>query len=43
MSILAHDLLAPRFLILVLFVGSAASMHDRGRARLRFARQLSDH
>ena len=40
---LAHYLLQPRSGLLLAFAGMAALMHFRGRVRLRFARQLSDH
>jgi beta-hydroxylase len=37
------ELLAPRFLALYAFVGSAAYVHLRGRVRHRLPRQLTDH
>ena len=38
-----HYLLQPRLLILALLVLSATAVHLRGRVRLKFARQLTDH
>ena len=43
MQELSHYLLQPRLLILALLVLSASSVHLRGRVRLKFARQLTDH
>ena len=43
MQALSHYLLQPRLLILELLVLSAAAVHLRGRVRLKFARQLTDH
>lgn len=37
------ELVAPRFLLLYVFVGSAAYVHLRGRVRHRLQRQLTDH
>jgi len=37
------ELLAPRFLLLYAFVGSAAYVHLRGRVRHHLRRQLTDH
>ena len=42
-SAAVHYLLQPKLLILALFVLSAAAVHFRGRVRLKFARQLTDH
>jgi len=39
----SHYLLQPRLLILALLVLSATAVHLRGRVRLKFARQLTDH
>ncbi len=36
-------LLAPKFLVLYTFIASAAYIHQRGRVRLPFLRQLTDH
>jgi len=36
-------LLAPQFLVLWAFIGSALAVHFRGKVRLGFWRQLSDH
>jgi beta-hydroxylase len=36
-------LFAPQFLLLYALVGSVLAVHFRGRARLRFLRQLTDH
>ena len=38
-----HELVTPKFLIVYLVVASALFIHFRGRERLRFARQLTDH
>jgi beta-hydroxylase len=38
-----HYLLQPRLLVLALLVLSATAVHFRGRVRLKFARQLTDH
>ena len=43
MQELSHYLLQPRVLILALLVLSATAVHLRGRVRLKFARQLTDH
>ena len=43
MQELSHYLLQPRLLILALLVLSASAVHLRGRVRLKFARQLTDH
>jgi beta-hydroxylase len=37
------DLLAPKFIVLYVFVVSAVFVHYRGRVRHRFGRQLTDH
>jgi beta-hydroxylase len=39
----ATDLLAPKFIVLYLFVASAVYVHYRGRVRHGFLRQLTDH
>jgi beta-hydroxylase len=39
----AIDWLAPKFLVLYAFVGLVLYVHLRGRERLRFYRQLTDH
>jgi beta-hydroxylase len=39
----AHYLLQPQLLVLALLVLSATAVHLRGRVRLKFARQLTDH
>ena len=36
-------LLAPRFIVLYLFIASAVYIHYRGRVRHGFFRQLTDH
>lgn len=36
-------LLAPQFLVLYAFLGSVLAVHYRGRVRLAFGRQLTDH
>ena len=36
-------LLHPQIIVLALLVLSAAAVHLRGRVRLKFARQLTDH
>ncbi len=38
-----HYLLRPKLLLLLAFVLSAVLVHFRGRVRLKFARQLTDH
>jgi beta-hydroxylase len=38
-----QELLTPKFLVVYLFLASATYIHFRGRERLRFARQLTDH
>ena len=43
MQEVSHYLLQPRLLILALLVASAMAVHLRGRVRLKFARQLTDH
>ncbi|HEY5412368.1 MAG TPA: aspartyl/asparaginyl beta-hydroxylase domain-containing protein [Caulobacteraceae bacterium] len=43
MQQVSHYLLQPRLLILALLVLSATAVHLRGRVRLKFARQLTDH
>lgn len=43
MSELAHHLLSPKLFVLYALVASAAYIHFRGRERLSFARQLTDH
>lgn len=43
MSDVAHYLLHPQIILLALLVLSAAAIHLRGRVRLKFARQLTDH
>jgi beta-hydroxylase len=43
MSVLSVNLLAPKFLILYVFVGSSLYMHFRGRARLPLLRQIGNH
>src|SRR5262245_35815547 len=37
------DLLSLKYLLLYAFIGSALFVHYRGRDRLRFYRQLTDH
>ena len=37
------ELLTPKFLVIYVFLASALYIHFRGRDRLRFARQLTDH
>ena len=37
------NLLAPKFLVLYLFLGSTLYMHFRGRARLPLLRQIGNH
>jgi len=39
----AHYLLHPQIILLALLVLSATAIHLRGRVRLKFARQLTDH
>ena len=36
-------LFAPQFLVLWAFIGSALAVHFRGKVRLGFFRQLTDH
>ena len=36
-------LLAPKFLVLYTFIASATYIHQRGRVKLPFFRQLTDH
>ena len=36
-------LVAPQFLVLWAFIGSALAVHFRGKVRLKFWRQVSDH
>lgn len=43
MDQVSHYLLQPRLLVLILLVLSAVAVHLRGRVRLKFARQLTDH
>lgn len=43
MNDVAHYLLHPQIILLALLVLSAAAIHLRGRVRLKFARQLTDH
>ena len=43
MPALTHYLLQPKLLILAAFVLSATLVHFRGKVRLKFARQLTDH
>ena len=43
MQEVSHYLLQPRLLILALLLASAMAVHLRGRVRLKFARQLTDH
>jgi beta-hydroxylase len=43
MSDAAHILLQPKLLVLLALVLSATAVHFRGRVRLKFARQLTDH
>ena len=38
-----HYLLQPQLVVLLLVVASATAVHLRGRVRLKFARQLTDH
>jgi beta-hydroxylase len=38
-----HYLLQPQIIVLLLLVASATAIHLRGRVRLKFARQLTDH
>ena len=40
---LVHYLLQPKIVVLGLVVASALAVHLRGRVRLKFARQLTDH
>jgi beta-hydroxylase len=40
---IAHYLLQPKLVLLELLVASAMAVHLRGRVRLKFARQLTDH
>jgi beta-hydroxylase len=37
------ELLTPKFIVVYVFLASALFIHFRGRDRLRFARQLTDH
>ena len=37
------ELLTPKFIVVYVFLASALFIHFRGRERLRFARQLTDH
>ena len=43
MSPLLSTLLAPKFIVVYVFVASALYVHFRGRVRHRFVRQLKDH
>jgi beta-hydroxylase len=43
MPTVAHVLLQPKLLVLLAFVLAATAVHYRGRVRLKFARQLTDH
>ena len=43
MNPVLHYLLQPQIVVLMLLVASAAAVHLRGRVRLKFARQLTDH
>lgn len=43
MDQVSHYLLQPRLLLLAILVLSATAVHLRGRVRLKFARQLTDH
>ena len=43
MSSIARALLAPQLLIVYAYVASVCYVHFRGRVRLRFGRQLSEH
>ncbi len=43
MQEISHYLLRPQIVVLALLVLSATAVHLRGRVRLKFARQLTDH
>ena len=38
-----YELLTPKFIVIYVFLISALYIHFRGRERLRFSRQLTDH
>ena len=42
-SLLATNLLAPKFIVLYVFVASALFVHFRGRVRHKLTKQLADH